>query len=93
MIVCGRRDVECIGLINARRISEDLLRKTPNFYQGAQHRLEVDLGGAYRFAGAHFGGNNLYMDAVKQNIRFAERVSVEPVIALKRKAPETNGGK
>jgi hypothetical protein len=70
--------------------AEDLLRKTPNFYQGAQHRLDVDLGGTYRFAGAHFGGNNLYMDAVKQNIRFAERVATEDVIPLKRKAPTTN---
>ena len=69
---------------------EDLLRKTPNFYQGAQHRLDVDLGGAYRFAGAHFGGNNLYMDEVRKNIRFAERISTEAVIPLKRKAPETN---
>jgi hypothetical protein len=66
---------------------EDLLRKTPNFYQGAQHRLDVELGGMYRFANAHFGGNNLYMDAVKQNIRYAERISGDPVIELKRKAP------
>jgi len=71
--------------------AEDLLRKTPNFYQGAQHRLDNDLGGAYRFAGAHFGGNNLYMDEVKKNIRFAERVASDDVIPLKRKAPSTNG--
>jgi hypothetical protein len=70
--------------------AEDLLRKTPNFYQGAQHRLDHELGGAYRFAGAHFGGQNLYMDEVKKNIRFAERVSGEGVIPLKRKAPTTN---
>jgi hypothetical protein len=70
--------------------AEDLLRKTPNFYQGAQHRLEVDLGGAYRFAGAHFGGSNLYMDEVRKNIRFAEKISAEDVIPLKRKAPSTN---
>ena len=69
---------------------DDLLRKTPNFYRGAEHRLEVDLGGAYRFAQTHFGGQNLYMDALKQNIRFAERISTEDVIPLKRKAPNTN---
>src|SRR5258706_12677399 len=61
---------------------EDLLRKTPSFYQGAQHRLDVDLGGAYRFATAHFGGTNLYMDEVKKNINFAERVSSGEVIRL-----------
>lgn len=70
---------------------EDLLRKTPNFYQGAQRRLDVDLGGMYRYANAHFGGNNLYMDAVKQNIRYAERICNDPVINLKRKAPSPNG--
>ena len=70
--------------------AEDLLRKTPHFYKGAQHRLEVDLGATYRFASAHFGGNNLYMDEVKKNIRFAERISAEEVIPLKRKAPSTN---
>jgi hypothetical protein len=67
---------------------EDLLRKTPVFYQGAQHRLDVELGGMYRFANAHFGGTNLYMDAVQQNIRYAQRISSDPVIELKRKAPE-----
>ena len=70
---------------------EDLLRKTPNFYQGAQHRLDVDLGGTYRFAGAHFGGSNLYMDEVRKNIRFAESISSQAEIPLKRKAPATNG--
>jgi hypothetical protein len=68
---------------------EDLLRKTPNFYQGAQKRLDVDLAGAYRFATTHFGGNNLYMDALKQNIRFAERVSTADEIPLKRQPPKT----
>jgi hypothetical protein len=68
---------------------EDLLRKTPNFYRGAQHRLDVDLGGMYRFADAHFGGSNLYMEAVRQNIRYAERLSAAPVIELKRTPPTT----
>ncbi|MGE5616599.1 MAG: hypothetical protein ACM3X5_06760 [Bacillota bacterium] len=68
---------------------DDLLRKTPNFYQGAQKRLDVDLAGAYRFATTHFGGNNLYMDALKQNIRFAEEVSTAEEIPLKRQPPKT----
>ena len=54
---------------------EDLLRKTPSFYQNAAKRLDRDLGGAYQYAEAHFGGQNLYMDAVRQNIRFVERVN------------------
>ena len=75
--------------------SDDLLRKTPSFYQNASRRLDKDLGGAYRYAEAHFGGGNLYMDAVKQNIRFVERSAasqpgVEPQpLHLRRVPPST----
>jgi hypothetical protein len=68
---------------------EDLLRKTPTFYASATQRLKVDLGGAYRFAGTHFGGTNLYMDAVSQNIRFAERLREQGEIQLRRQPPST----
>ena len=54
--------------------AQDLLRKTPSFYQNATKRLDGDLGGAYNYAQAHFGGaTNLYMDALRQNIRFVEK--------------------
>lgn len=68
---------------------EDLLRKTPTFYANASKRLQDDLGGAYQFAQSHFGGTNLYMDAVKQNIRFAERSSAKGEIVLRRQPPVT----
>ena len=68
---------------------EDLLRKTPTFYANATRRLQDDLGGAYQFAQSHFGGTNLYMDAVKQNIRFAERSSEKGEIVLRRQPPAT----
>ena len=67
--------------------AEDLVRKTPNFYQTAAKRLDNDLGGAYQFAKAHFGGNNLYMDAVKQNVRFAERLGAGAELTLRRQPP------
>jgi len=67
--------------------AEDLLRKTPRFYRNASHRLDVDLGGAYRFAQTHFGGPNLYMDAVKQNIRFVEKSAEVGDIQLRRQPP------
>ena len=70
---------------------EDLIRKTPNFYQSAVKRLDVDLGGMYRFAAAHFGGNDLYMEAVRQNVEFAERIGARARDALKRKPPVTEG--
>ncbi len=69
--------------------AEDLLRKTPSFFATASRRLESDLGGAYQFAKNHFGGNNLYMDAVKQNIRFVERANAQSEIVLRRHPPST----
>ena len=69
--------------------AEDLLRKTPSFYTNATRRLDGELGGAYRFAQTHFGGQNLYMDAVRQNIRFAERLNAQDEIVLRRKPPVT----
>src|SRR4051812_30562859 len=69
--------------------AEDLLRKTPGFFRNATKRLDEELGGAYQFAQTHFGGTNLYMDAVKQNIRFVERVTSEPEIVLRRQPPVT----
>jgi hypothetical protein len=70
---------------------EDLLRKTPSFYQNATRRLEADLGGAYKYAEAHFGGNNLYMDAVRQNIRWVEKTATDPArpVPLRRVPPVT----
>lgn len=69
--------------------ADDLLRKTPTFYANATRRLDEDLGGAYRFAQSHFGGQNLYMDAVRQNIRFAERATNKGEIVLRRQPPVT----
>jgi hypothetical protein len=69
--------------------AEDLLRKTPTFYQNASRRLNVELDGAYRFAQTHFGGSNLYMDAVKQNIRFVEKQAEGGEILLRRQPPVT----
>ena len=67
---------------------EDLLRKTPSFYANASRRLDVELGGAYQYAQTHFGGQNLYMEAVKQNIRFAEKLEAGDV-TLRRQPPVT----
>ncbi|HRE13359.1 MAG TPA: HD domain-containing protein [Usitatibacteraceae bacterium] len=71
--------------------AEDLIRKTPGFYLSATKRLERDLGGAHRYAGAHFGGENLYMAAVERNIRFAEQLRDGPGLTLRRRPPDTLG--
>lgn len=68
---------------------EDLLKKTPSFYSNASKRLDGELGGAYHYAQSHFGGANLYIDAVKQNIRFAEHISHTGKLTLRRVPPHT----
>ena len=70
--------------------AEDLVKKTPSFYVNASRRLDADLGGCYQYAKAHFGGHNLYMDAVQQNVRFAERIGSGQDVQLKRQPPSTN---
>jgi hypothetical protein len=69
--------------------AEDLLRKTPGFFKNATRRLDVDLGGMHQYAQHHFGGSNLYMDAVQQNIRFVEQQAQQPQIVLRRQPPVT----
>jgi len=69
--------------------AEDLLHKTPGFFVSASRRLDHDLGSAYRYATDHFGGENLYMDALRTNIRFAERLRDDPRLALRRVPPDT----
>ncbi len=68
---------------------EDLLHKTPGFYASASRRLDQDLGRVYRYATDHFGGQDLYMDALRGNIRFAERLRDEPQLTLRRVPPVT----
>ena len=69
----------------------DLVMKTPDFFQGASRRLDVDLGGAHAYAQQHFGGQNLYLEEVTKNIRFAQTMSEEadPSAMLNRMPPET----
>lgn len=69
---------------------EDLVRKTPGFYAGATHRLQHDLGRGYEYAESHFRGQNLYIEEVNKNIRFAEQIATDPELsALRRQPPET----
>lgn len=69
--------------------ADDLIRKTPGFFVSASRRLDHDLGGAYQYARDHFGGPNLYMEAVRRNIRFAERICGERELVLRRVPPVT----
>ncbi len=48
--------------------ADDLLRQTPEFIRHALvDRLGTLFGGAYRYFDAHFGGRNLYVEAIEHN--------------------------
>lgn len=71
---------------------EDLIFKTPGFYQGATKRLEQDLGGYYGYFERHFGGHNLYLAELEKNINYARAIARERDIGmLRRKPPVTIG--
>ncbi|MEO7726699.1 MAG: hypothetical protein ABIS45_05555 [Burkholderiales bacterium] len=65
----------------------DLVMKTPDFFQVARKRLDVDLDASHTFAHKHFGGQNLYLDEVEKNIKFAEQVRREENAALLNRTP------
>lgn len=53
--------------------AEDLLVKTPEFIKATiKERLDGHFGGLYQFVEAHFGGANLYMDALERNCEHLE---------------------
>ena len=72
--------------------AEDLVLKTPVFYKGAKKRLEETMGGAYRYAERFFGGQNLYLEELEKNIRFAEHIAADGnLLRLQRSPPLTPG--
>ena len=69
---------------------EDLVIKTPAFFEGASKRLNLELGGCHNYAQEHFGGQHLYLEELGKNINFAQGIRDEADAAiLKRKPPET----
>jgi hypothetical protein len=67
---------------------DDLVRKTPLFFESAVNRLETELDGAYNFAASHFGGFNLYLHAATKNVQFAKQISSNPKHTLRRTPPD-----
>jgi hypothetical protein len=73
--------------------AQDLVVKTPAFYRGAKKRLDETLNGAYRYVEKHFGGQNLYLEALEKNILFAEYVaSNNGDIGMLQRTPPTSPG-
>jgi len=53
------------------RSAGELVRRTHDFHLRAMRRLDLQLARAYEYAERHFGGQNLYLDAMQQNARHA----------------------
>jgi hypothetical protein len=57
------------------RSAGELVRRTHAFHLGAVRRLDLQLARAYEYAERHFGGQNLYLEAMQQNARHALRLA------------------
>ena len=66
---------------------EDLVRKTPGFYMNAVKRLELQLARAYEYAERHFNGQNLYLEEMQKNLRYAQAVGDAPITGRLRRMP------
>ncbi len=70
------------------RSGEDLLRKTPAFYQQVtRDRLNSKFNRAYRYAEVLYGGKNPYIDAIKSNVTHLVRVLKSNDWSLLRREP------
>jgi len=69
----------------------DLVRKTPGFYMNAAKRLDLQLARAYEYAESHFKGQNLYLEEMQKNVRYAQAVGDAPISVdmLRRTPPST----
>jgi hypothetical protein len=85
--------VETSDITGKRKVvftsGDDLVKKTPAFFESAVERLESDLGGAYNYAASHFGGFNLYIHAAAKNVDFAKQIGTSERHALRRTPPIT----
>jgi hypothetical protein len=70
---------------------DDLVQKTPAFYESASKRLDRQLERAYQYAARHFGGQNLYLEEMQKNVRYAQLFAQEAGTGsqLRRQPPST----
>jgi hypothetical protein len=80
-----------LGKLGGFASAEDLVLKTPRFYEGACRRLDEKLGRSYEYAARYFGGANLYLDEMRKNIDYAQVVAKSGEVAqrLRRRPPKT----
>ena len=69
---------------------EDLVKKTPKYFEDTARRLDQEFGSSYQYGGRHFGGENPYVREIHRNVRFAEALGrEEDASTLKRVPPST----
>jgi hypothetical protein len=69
------------------RSAEDLIRKTPDYYQNvARKRIDQKLGAVDRYATAHFDGANPYETAIAHTMVFLRHVLDDGDLAQLRRA-------
>jgi hypothetical protein len=69
---------------------DDVVRKTPGFYFNAMKRLDEQLKRAYDYAEVHLGGQNLYLEGMDKNMRYAKVAAIDnPSDPLRRAPPIT----
>jgi len=69
---------------------DDLVMKTPSFFEGATRRLDEELGGNHQYSHYHFGGRDLYLEEIHRNVQFAESIGrYHDTTALRRVPPRT----
>ena len=66
---------------------EDLVRKTPTFYMNAAKRLDLQLARASAYGERPFTGQNLYLEEMQKNVRYAQAVADAPSRRSLRRAP------
>jgi hypothetical protein len=69
------------------RSGDDLVHKTPGFYANAAKRLDLQLARAYEYAERHFEGQNLYLDEMQKNVRYAKAICDMPSTGVLRRTP------
>jgi len=67
--------------------AEDLLRKTPDFYEHlVKRRLDEDFGQVFRYVAPHFGGEDPYALSMQRNLNYLrEMIRRDDFSSLRRK--------
>lgn len=83
------RECDADGVEHVRYSSPtDLLRQTPEFIQRTLHdRLGILFGSVHNHFGTHFGGPNLYLEAIERNRILLEKLLAQRDEALLLRTP------